>query len=76
MKLVLGNYNIGFVIFVILLAPLPEGQHNPEADKAPGANNKDTADEKMDGKWTRLVDLCNEHHQCVIFLQLTEFNVI
>ncbi|XP_078136208.1 putative sodium-coupled neutral amino acid transporter 10 isoform X2 [Sander vitreus] len=29
-------------------APLPEGEHRPAADEAPGIDSKDTADEKMD----------------------------
>ncbi|XP_039644251.1 putative sodium-coupled neutral amino acid transporter 10 isoform X1 [Perca fluviatilis] len=29
-------------------APLPEGEHHPAADEAPGIDSKDTADEKMD----------------------------
>ncbi|XP_032358693.1 putative sodium-coupled neutral amino acid transporter 10 isoform X3 [Etheostoma spectabile] len=29
-------------------APLPEGEHPPAADEAPGPDSKDTADEKMD----------------------------
>uniref|UniRef100_A0A8D0AA14 Solute carrier family 38 member 10 n=1 Tax=Sander lucioperca TaxID=283035 RepID=A0A8D0AA14_SANLU len=35
------------------LAPLPEGEHHPAADEAPGIDSKDTADEKMDGEWSR-----------------------
>lgn len=34
-------------------APLPEGEHHPAADEAPGIDSKDTADEKMDGEWSR-----------------------
>lgn len=32
------------------LAPHPEGEHKAAADKAPGGDGKDAADEKMEGK--------------------------
>lgn len=35
------------------LVPLPEGEHKAAADKAPGGDSKDAADEKMEGKWNR-----------------------
>lgn len=40
-------------MFSHLLAPLPEGEHHPAAEGAPAADSKDTADEKLDGKWGR-----------------------
>lgn len=52
-KTVLGKYNIDLVIFGDPTAPLPEGEHHPAAAEAPAADNKDTADEKLDGKWSR-----------------------
>lgn len=35
------------------LVPHPEGEQKPAADKAPGVDSKDAADEKMEGKWNR-----------------------
>lgn len=35
------------------LVALPEGEHKAAADKAPGGDSKDAADEKMEGKWNR-----------------------
>lgn len=40
---------------VLLLAPHPEGEHKAAADKAPGGDGKDAADEKMEGKRDRRV---------------------
>lgn len=41
------------VEYIYFLVPLPEGEHKVAADKAPGGDNKDAADEKMEGKWNR-----------------------
>lgn len=54
-------------------APVPDGEHHPAADEAPAADGKDTADEKLDGKWRRkryqhqfiIVDY-KLHYRCVI----------
>lgn len=46
--MVLGKFNTDLVIFADLSVPLPEGE-----DEAPAPDSKDTADEKLDGKWSR-----------------------
>lgn len=48
-----GKCIIDSVIFVDPVVPLPEGEHHHAADEAPAADSKDTADEKLDGKWGR-----------------------
>lgn len=37
--------------FFSFLVPYAEGEQKPAADKAPGGDAKDGADEKMEGKW-------------------------
>lgn len=41
------------MIFADPSVPLPEGEHHPAVDEVPAADSKDTADEKLDGKWRR-----------------------
>lgn len=44
------KYNVDPVISDDSSAQLPDGEHRPAVDEAPAGDNKDTADEKMDGK--------------------------
>lgn len=39
------------LFFFSFSVPYPEGEQKPAADKAPGGDAKDGADEKMEGKW-------------------------
>uniref|UniRef100_A0A8C4H5Z1 Solute carrier family 38 member 10 n=1 Tax=Dicentrarchus labrax TaxID=13489 RepID=A0A8C4H5Z1_DICLA len=41
------------MIFADPSVPLSDGEHHPPGDEAPAADNKDTAEEKLDGKWSR-----------------------
>lgn len=60
--MVLGKFNTDLVIFADLSVPLPEGE-----DEAPAADSKDTADEKLDGKWSRNLPVEQELCFCVSF---------
>lgn len=47
----------GLVMRCDLLAPAAEGDHHPPVEEAQAAENKDAADEKMDGEWCRHAQL-------------------